>query len=128
MSVYEKIPFIQESGTSTGHEVTVYALSTCGFCKRALSYLKEKNIAFRYVYVDTLPQDLRQELKTTLRDTFQRSLLISVFSGRWEPGRNRICERKMGRIDWDYPLNGKPLKGGIVPVKGGIYRSVGGKG
>ncbi len=75
MSVYEKIPFIQESGNTTGHEVTVYALSTCGFCKRALSYLKEKNVSFRYVYVDTLPQELRQELKTTLKDTFQRSLL-----------------------------------------------------
>ncbi|MCX7786211.1 MAG: glutaredoxin family protein [Spirochaetes bacterium] len=75
MSVYDKIPFIQESGNPTGHEVTVYALSTCGFCKRAIAYLKEKNVAFRYVYVDTLPQDLRQELKTALRDTFQRSLL-----------------------------------------------------
>ncbi|MFQ3621640.1 MAG: glutaredoxin family protein [Spirochaetales bacterium] len=75
MSIYDKIPFIQEGNNSSEHEVMVFALSTCGFCKRAINYLKEKNIAFRYVYVDTLPQELRQELRTTLRDTFQRSLL-----------------------------------------------------
>ncbi len=55
------------SGNNKSHKVKLYALSTCGFCKRALAFLKEKSIDFRYVYVDYLEKkvvgDLRDELK-----------------------------------------------------------------
>ena len=76
MSIYEKIPYIQEEGENSGHDVTVYALTTCGFCRRAISFLKEKNIAFKYIYIDELPGDVKTELKTELRDKYQRSMVF----------------------------------------------------
>ena len=44
----------------------LYALSTCGFCKRALAFLRENSIDFLYTFVDKLEKkvvgDLREEL------------------------------------------------------------------
>lgn len=62
----KEIEFIHVFGTNTRHQVTLYALSTCGFCKRALVFLKENLIDFKYVFVDKLEKkvvgDLREEL------------------------------------------------------------------
>ena len=62
-----EIEFIHVSGNNKSHQVTLYALSTCGFCKRAIAFLKENSIDFKYVFVDQLEKkavgDLRDELK-----------------------------------------------------------------
>lgn len=75
MSIYEKIPYTHVEGADTGHSIRVYALTTCGFCKRALAHLAEKKIAYSYVYIDELAADIKQELKETLRETHQRNLV-----------------------------------------------------
>ena len=36
------------------HKVTLYALSTCVWCKRTKQFLDQNGIAYDYVYVDTL--------------------------------------------------------------------------
>ncbi|MCK5587553.1 MAG: glutaredoxin family protein [Candidatus Lokiarchaeota archaeon] len=62
-----EIEFIHVLGNNKSRKVTLYALSTCGFCKRALAFLRENSIDFRYVFVDYLEKkvvgDLREELK-----------------------------------------------------------------
>ncbi len=73
--MFDTVPFTIQEGNFGGHDITVFALSTCGFWKRALAYLKERNVAFRYVYMDLLPEDKKQEVKDTLRKTFRNSLL-----------------------------------------------------
>jgi len=61
------IEFIHVPGNNKIHNVILYALSTCVFCKQALNFLKENSIDFRYVFVDQLEKkvvgDLREELK-----------------------------------------------------------------
>lgn len=37
--------------------ITVYALSTCGWCKKAKKFLNEHNVAYSYIDVDLLPAD-----------------------------------------------------------------------
>ena len=76
MSVYDKINFITEDGNDSGHSITVYALSTCGFCRRAISYLRERKLAFRYVYIDELPPDVKAEIKAELREKYMRNLVF----------------------------------------------------
>jgi glutaredoxin-like protein NrdH len=76
MSVEEKLKFTVQEGKDSRHDLTVYALSTCGYCKRALAYLQEKSLAFRYVYIDLLPPDVKTELKDELKEKFQRTLLF----------------------------------------------------
>ncbi len=72
----EQVNFIQEPGADSGHDLTVYALSTCGFCKRALSFLRDRKIAFKYIYIDELPGDVKEKLKEELRKQFDVKLLF----------------------------------------------------
>ncbi len=60
------IKFTSEKGNDSGHSIKVYALSTCGFCKRALEYLRQNSIAFTFVYVDLLEPTIKDQIKTDL--------------------------------------------------------------
>jgi glutaredoxin len=64
--VYTSVP-----GSRADHEITVYALSTCGFCKRALAFLNAKGIAYRYVYMDLIPLETKSAAKKTLKERFK---------------------------------------------------------
>lgn len=45
----EKVP-----GSKTAHHVKIFTLSTCGWCKKTKELLKDLDVAFEYVDVDTL--------------------------------------------------------------------------
>lgn len=67
----ENIKFTYEEGKRKPGDVTVYALSTCAFCKKALRFLRENSISFRYVYVDELDPGVKQKLKEWLRERYK---------------------------------------------------------
>ncbi|MEI6079420.1 MAG: glutaredoxin family protein [bacterium] len=69
-----KFKFIEEDGTKCKNELVVYALSTCGFCHRALKFLKEHSFKFKYVYYDELEPEVQEQIEKQLRDQFNRSL------------------------------------------------------
>ncbi len=68
------LDFVTEDGRPVYGDVTVYALSTCGFCKRALAFLRENGIRFRYVYVDSIEFEVKKKLKQALNDTYGKSV------------------------------------------------------
>ena len=70
--MFEDLPFVQESGTVKKNEVTVFALSTCGFCKRGMNYLRDNHVEFKYVYVDQIPFEKKQELKEKLTEKYEK--------------------------------------------------------
>ncbi len=43
-------------------EVVLFALSTCGWCKKTRMLLEELGIDFKYIYVDLLTGDERSEV------------------------------------------------------------------
>ena len=43
-------------------KVYLYALSTCGHCKRAKQFLEDHNIAYEFVYVDKCVGDERKHV------------------------------------------------------------------
>jgi len=51
--------------------ITVYALSTCGFCKRAMRFLEDRGFAYRYLYVDTIPVETKNQAKRELKERYQ---------------------------------------------------------
>jgi glutaredoxin-like protein NrdH len=67
----ESLEYVHEEGVKRDHSVVVYALSTCGFCKRALEFLRSHSVEFRYVYVDLLPADTKNALKEELRRRYR---------------------------------------------------------
>ena len=72
--MHEELEFTHEKGKNKPHEITVYALSTCGFCKRALAFLRENDIEFRFIYVDKQSPEIRIRIKKDLRDNFEERL------------------------------------------------------
>lgn len=69
-----ELPLVERQGTRRGHDIVVYALSTCGFCKRALAFLDEKGFAYRYIYVDQLPIETKNEIKKILKERFNENV------------------------------------------------------
>ena len=48
-------------------DIAFYGLSTCIWCKRARQFLESHRIGFRYVYVDLLPHQERENVLAEVR-------------------------------------------------------------
>ncbi|MFX0103280.1 MAG: glutaredoxin family protein [Candidatus Hodarchaeota archaeon] len=72
----ENIEFTVEEGTNNSRDVTVYALSTCGFCKACLKFLHDNDVAFKYVYFDLLDENVKDQLKENLKETFNERVMF----------------------------------------------------
>lgn len=49
-------------GENTDHDLLLFALSTCGWCRKARNFLDGNNLAYRYVYVDLLEGEPQKEV------------------------------------------------------------------
>ena len=48
-------------------KVMLYALSTCGWCKKTKRLLNELGIAYQYLDLDALPDEERESVKEVVR-------------------------------------------------------------
>ncbi|MCJ7721570.1 glutaredoxin family protein [Candidatus Bathyarchaeota archaeon] len=48
----DKMQTVKVPGRNNKHQVLVYAISTCGWCKRAKKFLNDNNIGYEYIDVD----------------------------------------------------------------------------
>ncbi len=67
----DRLEYTDVEGRAEGPQITVYALSTCGFCKRALAFLQAKGLAYRYVYMDLIPFEDKAEAKRELKEKYK---------------------------------------------------------
>lgn len=70
----KELPLIDKQGNAKDHDIVVYALSTCGFCKKAMAFLDEKDIAYKYIFVDQLPVETKNEIKSILKNRFKENV------------------------------------------------------
>jgi glutaredoxin len=68
--MFDYLEYTEVEGKDSRHEIEIYALSTCGFCKRAMAFLKDQSIAYRYVHVDQTSMDLKNKAKAELNAKF----------------------------------------------------------
>ncbi len=68
----EDVEFTEVDGKNDKNDITVYALSTCGFCRRGLNFLRENSIKFKYIYIDKLDYEVKQELKRNLYEKYKK--------------------------------------------------------
>ena len=54
--------FSKVSGTKNSHKVTLYALSTCVWCKLTKEFLTENSVEYEYIYVDLCDEDDKQKI------------------------------------------------------------------
>ena len=50
-------------GSNRSHEVKLYALSTCPFCKKVKALLRDHDVAYEYVDMDLQSREDRQRLR-----------------------------------------------------------------
>lgn len=70
-----------EGETGSPETLSLFALSYCEHCHQAIAYLKEEQVSFRYLFLDTVPHDQRgpalRELKQLTDNDLVFPLLIS---------------------------------------------------
>lgn len=49
-------------GNNRNHEVLLYAISTCGWCKRAKQTLKDLNVEYEYIDIDLCNREDKKEV------------------------------------------------------------------
>lgn len=68
--MFDYLEYTTVDGTDRRHDLEVYALSTCGFCKRAMAFLERNGVAYRYVYIDKVPVETKNRAKAALKERF----------------------------------------------------------
>jgi glutaredoxin-like protein NrdH len=58
--------FSKVSGKNNSHKVTLYALSTCVWCKMTKQYLSDNGIEYEFVDVDLLDDDDKGKVHSTI--------------------------------------------------------------
>ena len=59
---------IKVEGEKDAHKVFIYALTTCGWCKKTKEFFGEKGVAYEYVDVDSATMDEKREIGNKLQE------------------------------------------------------------
>ncbi|MBN1178223.1 MAG: glutaredoxin family protein [Anaerolineae bacterium] len=54
-------------GSKNAHKVMLYAISTCGWCRRTRQFLEDQDVAFDYVYMDLIKGQEREAALEVVR-------------------------------------------------------------
>ncbi|MFW6305704.1 MAG: glutaredoxin family protein [Candidatus Saliniplasma sp.] len=55
-------------GEKDEHDVKIYTLSTCGWCKKTKKFLKEHGVEYEYIDIDLLEGDERKEIMEEFKE------------------------------------------------------------
>jgi glutaredoxin-like protein NrdH len=70
----DTLKFDKKDGEKTSPAITVYALSTCGFCKRSMTFLEANGYAYRFIYLDKIPLESKTEVKKELKEKYKTDI------------------------------------------------------
>lgn len=74
----DKLEFTENDGSVGKHDLTLYALSTCAFCKRAIQFLQDNDVKFRYIYLDTINPMVKQTVKSELKSRYSSTSVFPI--------------------------------------------------
>jgi len=63
-----------KEGKNDGVDVMAFTLSTCQWCKKCKKYLKENDIKYRFIDVDTIEPEEKAQILNFLRENFQNRI------------------------------------------------------
>ena len=55
-------------GRNSKHKVLMYAISTCGWCKRAKKFLKDNDVEYEYVDVDLCSWKDKEKIRQDIQN------------------------------------------------------------
>ncbi len=54
-------------GENNRHKILLYAISTCGWCRKAKNFFKDNDIEYEYVDVDLCSDEDREKIRKDIR-------------------------------------------------------------
>ena len=72
LSVFD---FMEMPGEDDRHQIILIGLSTCGFCKKAIEFLNENSISYKYLFIDKIPAEKKILLKEEFKKEYGKSFL-----------------------------------------------------
>lgn len=70
MRTLDSVTYQSVEGSKARPSLRVFALSTCAFCERSLTWLKAMDYSHEFIFVDNLDPEVKRQLKTELKDLF----------------------------------------------------------
>jgi len=70
--------FTRVDGSKKDKDLVFLGLSTCGFCKRARTFLEEEDYAYSFVDIDKLDREVRLTLKDDVKKRFTDDFLYPM--------------------------------------------------
>lgn len=58
---------VKVPGRNNKHKVLLYAISTCGWCKRAKKFLNDNNVGYEFVDIDLSSGEDKQEVRRDIQ-------------------------------------------------------------
>jgi glutaredoxin len=74
----DKVKYKTVEGERQDHDVTVYSLSTCAFCRRAIEFLKNNGVQFKYAHLDLIDVDTKRAVKRELSERFDNIVVFPI--------------------------------------------------
>ncbi len=74
--MFDYVNFEQKDGNRSAGSLKLFALSTCGFCKKAMAFLEENSISYQYIYVDSVAAEIKSKIKDEFQQKFDKKMLF----------------------------------------------------
>ena len=71
--------FNEVNGKNDSHEVNIFTLSTCMWCKKCKAYLKDRDIKYKYIDLDNLSSNQKSEILEYLREKYKPDRIAYPF-------------------------------------------------
>ena len=65
-------------GRNKSHRVLVYALSTCAWCKKAKTFIKNSGFEYEYVDIDLCSEEEQEEIRRDIQKRGGRSSFPTI--------------------------------------------------
>jgi len=62
---------IKVEGNNRNHQILVYALSTCGWCRKTKNFLNDHDLEYEYIDVDKCSAEDRETIKNDIKSRVQ---------------------------------------------------------
>jgi glutaredoxin-like protein NrdH len=71
--------FNEVEGKNSKQEVSIFTLSTCMWCKKCKAYLKDRDIKYKYIDIDSITSEEKSKILTYLKENYKPDRIAYPF-------------------------------------------------
>ncbi len=71
--------FNEVEGKNNKQEVSIFTLSTCMWCKKCKTYLKDRDIKYKYIDIDSITPEQKSKILAYLKENYKPDRIAYPF-------------------------------------------------